>query len=292
MGAPIWLKSFTWLRPFFDSSVETPAAWSSEDEVNVGSERPGASQSGDRLLPTATPVMRQVSDYRRITTTAAAYDVQDLRDLAHRRTEELSEDLGTLSDGEDSASDGERSSFLESSDIRTPPMTITGGQSSRRWSRATLGQPLQRISALSSVSLSDIPSIAESRSLSAKTQAKARRSQSGSLSSHSHKSEPSEQGYKSPGSTLSRAASRASMASHGRMHSSRSKSGSASEGGQASSKASSRRNNNSSGGSNVSSGHGSHRSIRSGRTGLTRVMENGEAVPPLPPLPPTPSTYA
>lgn len=143
-----------------------------------------------------------------------------------------------------------------------------------------LCRPLQRISAISSLSLTDIPSLAGSMTSSARLQAKNRRSRSGSRSGSSHKS---------PQNSLSRATSRASMSSHNHSHSARSRSGSGSEGGQMGSKASSRRNNNSSSGSNASSGHGSHRSVKSGRTALGRVMEDGEAVPP---LPPKPSAYA
>lgn len=144
MGAPAWMKGFTWLSPFFDTSAQDAATpMRQENAGNDDLERGGEVRlSEDRLLPTAAPVMREVPHYRRVTTTAAAYDVQDLRDLAQRRTAERSEDVEICSNGEDSASDGEGSSFLESSRLQqSPPTTISGEQgSSSRWSRATLGQ--------------------------------------------------------------------------------------------------------------------------------------------------------
>lgn len=142
MGAPVWLKGFTWLKPFFDSTTENPSGRMHEDAANVVDPEHGtARHSEDRLLPTSTPVMREVPQYRRVTTTAAVYDVQDLRDLAQRRPAGQSEDAEIFSNEEDSASDGEESSFLESSHVQSPPTSVPVEQdSSGRWSRATLGQ--------------------------------------------------------------------------------------------------------------------------------------------------------
>lgn len=141
LGAPVWLKGFTWLRPFFEPANEDQIAMSAELESknneDVDSAEAGDRPSGERLLPTAAPVMRQVPEYRRVTTTAAAFDVEDLRDLAQRRTGQTED--APLSE-EDSASDGEGSSFLEASHLRTPPTTASVGQQTSRWSRATLGQ--------------------------------------------------------------------------------------------------------------------------------------------------------
>jgi hypothetical protein len=145
LGAPVWLKGFTWLKPFFEPGYEAPPSTTSEalEEGTdaVGEEERGVTRpSREGLLPTAAPMMRQVPEYRRVTTTAAAYDVQDLRDLAQRRVGVQPEDWQSHSHSDNSESDGEGSSFLESSQIITPPTTDSGGRRASTWSRATLGQ--------------------------------------------------------------------------------------------------------------------------------------------------------
>ncbi|KAK9898118.1 hypothetical protein P389DRAFT_170256 [Cystobasidium minutum MCA 4210] len=287
LGAPAWMKGFAWLSPFFEKDSSTFDA--SEQDLENGETPLSAAQEGkvrpmDRLLPTAAPVMRETPGYRRVTTTAAAYDIQDLRDLSQRPSgpsnTELSEDNGS--------DDDEHRSFLESPHVRTPPVSVTQApQGSSRWSRATLGQPLQRISGISSMSLADIRSISESMTSSARARSKSR-SRSGSQSESSRLLHGENRSVKSPTSTLSRASS-GGTSSHGHTHSSRSRSGSGSEAGP-SVRHVNRRPNNSSGGHTGSSSHGSHRSVRSGRTPLRRVQEDLEAVPALPL--PKPAAYA
>lgn len=140
LGALAWMKGFAWLSPFFEKDSSTFDA--SEQDLENGETPLSAAQEGkvrpmDRLLPTAAPVMRETPGYRRVTTTAAAYDIQDLRDLSQRPSgpsnTELSEDNGS--------DDDEHRSFLESPHVRTPPVSVTQApQGSSRWSRATLGQ--------------------------------------------------------------------------------------------------------------------------------------------------------
>lgn len=143
LGAPVWLKGFTWLQPFFER--DTPVARLDTRDLEKGcsqndldSVSTSESQQSGRLLPTAAPVMRETPGYRRVTTTAAAYDIQDLRDLSERTTGQQT--TGGISDDE-SEDDDEGRSFLESPVVRTPPVSATRvPQGTSRWSRATLGQ--------------------------------------------------------------------------------------------------------------------------------------------------------
>lgn len=143
LDAPVWLKGFTWLQPFFERDapvgqldtydLEKGSLQDTSDSVSTS----GQEQSG-RLLPTAAPVMRETPGYRRVTTTAAAYDIQDLRDLSERTTGQQT----TSGVSDDESEDGyEGRSFLESPVVRTPPVSATRPpQGTSRWSRATLGQ--------------------------------------------------------------------------------------------------------------------------------------------------------
>lgn len=140
-GAP-----FSWLKPFFDAGshpaiMEGCTGEANEDTPQALHNEVTSTQdtAGKKLLPTEVPVMRATPGYRRVTTTAVAYDIQDLRDLSQRPTGQPG--VEDDDEGLDSGSDGEQDSLLHSPQAPSPPESVRApSQGQSRWSRATLGQ--------------------------------------------------------------------------------------------------------------------------------------------------------
>lgn len=143
-GAPRWMGGYAWLRSYLDGSSPSSASEPASPPTSVSSR-----------LPSAAQLSRGGHQYKRVTTTAAAFDLQDLRDLAERRSALATQpaesgnerqshrfaESGEHEGDEDEGSAAEGRSFL-GSDLSLPASPAAAGRkaSASRWSRATLGQ--------------------------------------------------------------------------------------------------------------------------------------------------------
>lgn len=153
-----WLGSFGFLRPYLGGTLPIPYFSTPERRQASGSAGPEVAAETERqtLLPSAIPLNRKDPSYRRVTTTAAAYDTADLAELQRAQTQQKKRTsvvpgFGAVqedSDEEDGVDEGkslvghnpEASSEAGSHEHEGVPPTALLKDGQRRASRTTLGR--------------------------------------------------------------------------------------------------------------------------------------------------------
>lgn len=156
-GVGGWLSGFGFLRPYLGGNLPIPCTPERRRPSTSGAEEAdfdlGAAKEAERhnlLLPSAIPMNRKDSSYRRVTTTAAAFDTADLADLQRRaavsqRIKPSFSPEDVLEEGSDEDEQDEGKSLVSheaggSSTGHETPAAVQLKSSGKRASRTTLGR--------------------------------------------------------------------------------------------------------------------------------------------------------